>query len=219
VVGVNTSAMIESGIIGRPVYTVRAEEFAETQEGTLHFQHLKNVEGGLVCQAANLAEHVAQIERLLAEGGGSDRARGFVKGFIRPHGLDVPATPRVVEEIERFGAGSRLPARQPSAAAWLLRAALVPAALLATAMTMERAKLRSIVLHWTRPTRLALRALVSRAIYAWRFLRRLPRLMIRVAQAVIRRLVMLPSRWIIHRGKMRLHAFLVARKGEPDQVP
>jgi hypothetical protein len=40
VVGVNTSAMIESGIIGRPVYTVQAEEFAATQEGTLHFQHL-----------------------------------------------------------------------------------------------------------------------------------------------------------------------------------
>ena len=38
--------MIESGIIGRPVYTVQAEEFAATQEGTLHFQHLKNVDGG-----------------------------------------------------------------------------------------------------------------------------------------------------------------------------
>ncbi len=40
--------MIESGIVGRPVYSVAAEEFAATQEGTLHFQHLKNVEGGLL---------------------------------------------------------------------------------------------------------------------------------------------------------------------------
>ena len=53
--------MIESGIIGRPVYSVQAEEFAATQEGTLHFQHLKNVEGGLLHLAADLDEHVAQL--------------------------------------------------------------------------------------------------------------------------------------------------------------
>ncbi len=58
VVGVNTSGMIESGIVGRPVYTVAAAEFAATQEGTLHFQHLKNVEGGLLHLAADLDEHV-----------------------------------------------------------------------------------------------------------------------------------------------------------------
>ena len=63
-----------------------------------------------------------------------------------------------------------------------LRAALVPAAVLATVMTMERAKLRSIVLHWTRPARLAFRAFVARLIYAGRFVRRLPRLMVRLAR-------------------------------------
>jgi hypothetical protein len=219
VVGVNTSAMIESGIIGRPVYTVRAEEFAATQEGTLHFQHLKNVEGGLVHQADSLDDHVAQIERLL-QGGGTERehARGFIGSFIRPHGLDVPATPRVVAEIERSGSAPA-PAVHPSVGARLLRGMLVPVAVLATVMTMERAKLRSIVLHWTRPARLTMRAFMSRLIYAGRFVRRLPRLGIRLAQAAGRRLVVLPSRWVIHRSKMRLHAFLVARKGEPDQVP
>ena len=63
VVGVNTSAMIESGIVGRPVYTVQAEEFAATQEGTLHFQHLKNVDGGLLHLAANLDEHTGAARR------------------------------------------------------------------------------------------------------------------------------------------------------------
>src|SRR5262249_32613906 len=48
VIGVNTSGMIESGIIGKPVYSVLTSEFSSTQEGTLHFQHLTSVEGGLL---------------------------------------------------------------------------------------------------------------------------------------------------------------------------
>jgi hypothetical protein len=217
VVGVNTSAMIESGIIGRPVYTVQAEEFAATQEGTLHFQHLKNVDGGLVFQAQTLDEHTGQLARML-NGDGAERlhARGFIQGFIRPHGLDVAATPRVVDEIERLAAGSPAPAT-PSIGARVLRTALVPAAILATVMTMEPAKLRSIVLHWTRPARLAFRAFVSRLIYAGRFVRRLPRLMLRLAVIVIRRLFVLPARWLMNRTKVRLHEFLVWRKG--DEVP
>ena len=41
VVGVNTSALIESGIVGRPVFSFHVPELAGTQEGTLHFQHLR----------------------------------------------------------------------------------------------------------------------------------------------------------------------------------
>jgi hypothetical protein len=40
VVGVNTSALIESAIAGRPVLSMLAAENRETQEGTPHFQHL-----------------------------------------------------------------------------------------------------------------------------------------------------------------------------------
>ncbi|MBF8299644.1 MAG: hypothetical protein HW394_14 [Acidobacteria bacterium] len=220
VVGVNTSAMIESGIVERPVYSVDAEEFAATQEGTLHFQHLKNVEGGLLHLAAGLDEHVAQLAQLLAATGTErQRARRFIQAFIRPYGLDVAATPRVVEEVERLAAGPPLVHESPSAAARLLRAALVPVAVIATVMTLERVKLRSMVLHWTRPARLAFRAFVSRLIYAARVFRRIPGFIIRLARAVLRRGLVLPSRWLVHRSKMRIHAFLVWRKGEPDRVP
>jgi hypothetical protein len=220
VVGVNTSAMIESGIVGRLVFTVDAEEFSATQEGTLHFQHLKNVEGGLVRKAAHLDEHVAQLAGVLSGGSGKNAAAiGFVRAFIRPYGLDVAATPRVVSELEGFAAQPSTVSARQGAAAWLLRAALVPVAIAATVMTMERAKLRSIVLHWTRPGRLAFRAFVSRLIYAGRFVRRLPRQLLRLAAMVVRRVVVLPSRWVMNRTKMRVHAFLVWRKGEPDQVP
>jgi hypothetical protein len=34
----------------------------------------------------------------------------------------------------------------------------------------------------------------------------------------MRLLVVRPARWAIRRGKLALHAFLVWRKGEPDQV-
>ena len=220
VVGVNTSAMIESGIVGRPVYTIDVPEFASTQEGTLHFQHLKNVEGGLLHLAADLDVHVAQLSQLLTgQGTERQRARGFIQGFIRPHGLDVPATPRVVEEIERFAAGPELTPQTASLLDRLTRASLVPAAVVATVMTMERAKLRSIVLHWTRPARLALRGLVSRLIYAARFVKRLPGLAFRLVKTVLKRGLVLPSRWLLHRGKSGLHAVLTWRKGEPDQVP
>jgi hypothetical protein len=220
VVGVNTSAMIESGIVGKPVYTIRAEEFAATQEGTLHFRHLRDIEGGLVHVAQNLDEHVAQISALLS-GSGAERqsAERFIHAFIRPHGLDVPATPLVVDAIEQLAAGPVLAPASLSPTARVLRVALVVPAIIATVATMERAKLRSIVLHWTRPVRLVLRALISRAIHVGRWCRRLPGRLIRFAVMVLRRVTVLPVRWLLHRSKMGVHAFLVWRKGEPDQVP
>jgi len=85
-------------------------------------------------------------------------------------------------------------------------------------LTMERVKLRSMILHWTRPARLALRRLVSRCIYAARFVRRVPRFAFRILLAGGRRLIVHPVRWLIHRGKRGLHAFLVWRSGQPDQT-
>jgi hypothetical protein len=41
--------------------------------------------------------------------------------------------------------------------------------------------------------------------------------MVRLGITVIRRLFVLPARWLMNRTKMRLHEFLVWRKG--DQVP
>ena len=170
VVGVNTSAMIESGIIGRPVYSVTVDEFAATQEGTLHFQHLKNAEGGLLHLAGDLDAHLAQLAALFANPDAARQgARQFIQAFIRPHGLDVPATPRVVEHIEAIAAAPALGATAPSARIRLLRMVLLPAAVGATVMTMERQKLRSMVLHWTRPARLRLRGLMARLVYTARF--------------------------------------------------
>ncbi len=220
VVGINTSAMIESGIIGRPVFSVVVDEFADTQEGTLHFQHLKREGGGLLQLASDLPMHLQQLEAMLADRESArEGARKFVRAFIRPHGLDVAATPRVVDEVERFAASPALVAATPSFNTRMLRLALLPAAVIATVLTMEPVKLRAMILHWTRPARLQLRWLWSRLIYTARFVRRLPRLLLRAAMFVVSRLVVRPARWLMHRAKTGLHAFLVWRKGEPENAP
>jgi hypothetical protein len=130
VVGINTSAMIEAAIIGRPVLSMLAEEFAGTQEGTIHFHHLLPENGGCVRIASTLDEHVRQLsDRLRDPEGAREEARRFIGHFIRPHGLDRPATPIFVEAIERLAAAPA-PAPVP-APAWgaLVRPFLLAAAI------------------------------------------------------------------------------------------
>jgi hypothetical protein len=120
VVGVNTSALIESGIVGRLVYSFRVPELAGTQEGTLHFRHLRN--GGLLRLAETLDEHVTQLAASFASAE-ADRARvrEFIRLFVRPYGLEEPATPRVVEAIEALAAVKPAPRALPARARLLQR--------------------------------------------------------------------------------------------------
>ena len=127
VVGVNTSAQIESAIVGRGVYPVLDPDFRDTQEGTLHFRHLRTVNGGLLHVARDFAEHQAQLEQALA-GPVDDRCRRFVEAFVRPHGLEVEATPRLVDALEAVAAPT---ARRLGRAPWwapIVRTVLAPVA-------------------------------------------------------------------------------------------
>jgi hypothetical protein len=112
VVGVNTSALIESGIVGRPVFSFRVPELSGTQEGTLHFRHLTR--GGLLQLAGTLPEHVSQLQRSFESiEQERERVRRFVQSFVRPYGLDEPATPRVVGAIEEQAAAVVTPRALP----------------------------------------------------------------------------------------------------------
>ena len=129
VVGINTSALIESAIVGRPVLTVLAPEFRDTQEGTLHFAHL--AEGGLLTTSASLEDHAERLAAALEGPAEPDpAAREFVRSFVRPHGLDTPATPLVVDAVERL-AGTAVQAPQVPPGARAMRAVLAPLAALA----------------------------------------------------------------------------------------
>ena len=108
VVGINTTAMIEAAIVGKSVLTVLAPEFA--QESTLHFHYLLEENGGFLHVASSLEEHRAQLARVLDEDApGAERRRRFVESFVRPHGLDRPATPILADAVEELAAQTRVP--------------------------------------------------------------------------------------------------------------
>jgi len=101
VVGINTSALIESAIVGRPVFTVLDPQFEDTQEGTLHFRYLLRANGGPLTVAHDIAEHLEQLRAVLADNSRDTRIEGFVRRFVRPHGLDRPALRVLVEAIDQ----------------------------------------------------------------------------------------------------------------------
>jgi hypothetical protein len=135
VVGINTSAQIESAVVGRPVHTVLADEFRETQQGTLHFQYLKD---GHLHVGRTLDEHLDQLEESLRGREDDGRNERFLRTFVRPLGLDVAATPLYVETLEELGAQPRR-AAQPAPAP-LLRRALAPVAAASARRAAEQKK-------------------------------------------------------------------------------
>ena len=60
--------------------------------------------------------HARSRTALRSDAGGRTPAAEFVKGFVRPRGLDVAATPLLADAIEELG---RLPARGAYASRWV----------------------------------------------------------------------------------------------------
>jgi hypothetical protein len=112
IVGLNTSALIDGGIVGRPVHTLLMPEFQRNQEGTLHFHYL--LDAGLLRAARNLREHVAQLGAAVAATDPSTNANhAFVETFVRPNGLTVRATDTFVDAVEDLATITPQPLREP----------------------------------------------------------------------------------------------------------
>jgi hypothetical protein len=124
VVGLNTSAMIEAGIVGKSVLSILVPGFGG-QEGTLHFDYLLQANGGLLSLDRSFEEHLRSLSMALANPeAGRERSLRFVGGFVRPYGLDVPATPIMVRKIEELAEVRKRPRRTPLwhyPARWALR--------------------------------------------------------------------------------------------------
>jgi hypothetical protein len=121
VVGLNTSAFIEAGIVGRPVLTILLPQWHENQLGTAHFRYLFEAGGGLLVSSRSFEEHVGQLEQAVTAPPAG--LRPFVREFVRPHGLDVAATPIFVERVEAMEGLKIMPAGRPpflAVARWLL---------------------------------------------------------------------------------------------------
>ena len=101
-VGLNTSAQLEAGILGRPVLTILAPDFEEGQQGTLHFSYLLKEYGGFVDVAPDFDVHRRQLAAAVAGDYDRQAIRSFIEQFLRPNGIDRPATPFMVRAIEEF---------------------------------------------------------------------------------------------------------------------
>jgi hypothetical protein len=101
VVGINTTAMIEAAILGKSVLTILVPEFA--QASTIHFRYLLAENGGFLHVAPSIDEHLGQLRGVLDEDDlGAERRRRFVASFVRPGGLERPATELGVSAIEEL---------------------------------------------------------------------------------------------------------------------
>ena len=110
VVGLNTSAMLEAGILGKPVFTVMLPEYADNQEGTLHFHYLLDPEHGLLHASRSLPDHVRELSRVIGDPAkAGERSRAFVSHFLRPCGLEASGTSRYVEAVESVLGAPPLP--------------------------------------------------------------------------------------------------------------
>jgi FkbM family methyltransferase len=111
VIGLNTSAMIEAGLVGKPVLTVVSRDIPETIQATretLHFDHLLQVNGGLLHVATSWEEHVQHLAKALdGDPAMVERSRRFSAAFVRPHGLERPAAPILADAIRSLPAVTR----------------------------------------------------------------------------------------------------------------
>jgi hypothetical protein len=156
IVGINTSGLLEAGIVGKSVLTVLDDDFAGTQAGTLHFQYLRWENGGLLRVAADLDEHTRQLADALANPTkDAEQVQAFVERFCRPHGLDREAAPLVADAIQEVASLGPAPRTFPSLGTIALRVLLYPVAIAITA--------GSYVIGATRWTRKRLSAKLGRA--------------------------------------------------------
>jgi hypothetical protein len=106
VVGLNTSAELEAGIVGRPVLTILAPEFAGGQQGSLHFDYLVKGQGGFVDVAADFDEHRRQLVDAVSGNYDAAAIRRFIDEFLRPNGAERSAGATMADAIE---AAARVP--------------------------------------------------------------------------------------------------------------
>lgn len=119
VVGLNTSAQLEAGIVGRPVLTILAPEFADGQQGTVHFRYLLKEHGGFVEVAPDFETHRRHLATAVTGAYDPEAIRSSIERFVRPHGLDRRVSPIMVDAIESLAGGHRKGIPEPAAArAW-----------------------------------------------------------------------------------------------------
>jgi hypothetical protein len=107
IVGVNTSAMVETTILDKPCLTVMNEHYRATQTGVGHFRHLMGA--GFMEVATSFTQASDMLAQIVSgnDGKGALRRR-FVEEFIRPVGIERPASEVMATLIASIGSGMDL---------------------------------------------------------------------------------------------------------------
>jgi FkbM family methyltransferase len=114
VVGLNTSAELEAGIAGRPVFTLLVHDpGADGQSNTLHFNYLLRDQGGFVVCAPDLPAHVAQLGDALESPSDPSSIRTFIDGFLRPNGPG-PVSELLAQRLVEIATRATAPIAPPS---------------------------------------------------------------------------------------------------------
>ncbi|MEG3581590.1 MAG: hypothetical protein VX359_01290 [Chloroflexota bacterium] len=89
-VGINTTAMLDSLIIGTPCFAITKKEFQKYQMETYHFK--KIIDYDLLQITTSELECSQKIEEFRIDSSGfKDKRETFIKHFCRPYGLEISA--------------------------------------------------------------------------------------------------------------------------------
>jgi hypothetical protein len=111
VIGLNTSGFLEAAIVNRPCVTIVDDQYRETHSDLGHFRHL--LKAGFLEVAQGIPEAVKVLGALLQrEDSKADDRRRFVREFIRPCGMEVPASEVAARAIREMGPAERQPERE-----------------------------------------------------------------------------------------------------------
>lgn len=106
VVGINTSAFIEAAVVDRPCIALATDRYHYTQLGIPHFQYL--LDAGFLEVPTRLDETVQVVQELLqGKDSRSAKRRQFVREFVRPCGIETPASQVMTDAIEALAAMNR----------------------------------------------------------------------------------------------------------------
>lgn len=99
-IGINTSAMIDTLVLNKPVIAILDKKYSQTQSESIHFQQMKDMD--VLEIAKNVTDIPKIIQKLSKEDSRQDQRMEFIKKFIRPFSLTHSAGLQAVKEIENL---------------------------------------------------------------------------------------------------------------------
>jgi hypothetical protein len=104
VIGLNTTAMIETAIIGKPCFSIIVDKYSNTQAMSGHFHHL--TESGFMRTCNSMYELTGHITDALQGNDVFREAReAFIASFIRPFGRDVNSSQVMQNVLVKLASG------------------------------------------------------------------------------------------------------------------